>query len=794
MNTKALHILEFDSIRELLTDKAASAPGKALCRSLSPMTDRNDIEKAQDETSDALARLFRNGSISFGSIRDVTEYTKILAAGGSLGASDLIAIACLLENTARVKAYGRTELAKADNTSAGDSLNGYFDSLEPLTTLSSEIRRCIISEDEIADDASATLKSIRRSKAQMSEKIHSQLNSIISGSGRQYLQDCVITMRDDRCCIPVKAESKAQIPGIVHDQSSTGSTYFIEPSSCVELNNNLRELEVQEKNEIVVILGILSAETALHTDELMSNYDCMRHLDFVFAKASLAMDENATRPVFNDDRRIDLRKARHPLIDSSKVVPIDISLGGAFDLLVITGPNTGGKTVSLKTIGLLTLMGQAGLHIPAADRSELSIFDEVFADIGDEQSIEQSLSTFSSHMTNIVHILDNAGSDSLCLFDELGAGTDPAEGAALAESIIDHFHNKGIRTAATTHYSELKIYALSTDGVENACCEFDVDSLSPTYRLLIGVPGKSNAFAISKRLGLPDYIIDEAKKHITEDKESFEDTISYLEKNRVELEKKQLELDLREAELQKNEDTVEEKRQKLASSHDRIIQNANDEARTILQDAKDVADETIRSFRRAGNGTDIRDLERSRDNVRKKISERNFRVETEAPKKNHPILKSSQLMKGSEVYVDSFGTNGTVVTLPDKNGRLYVQCGMIRSQVNIEDLALIPEDNNSSKAGRKGNGRSMIAMTKSLSVSPEINLLGMTCDEAVSELDKYLDDASIANLHEVRIVHGKGTGALRNAVHAYLEKCHYVSSFRLGEFGEGDAGVTIAKL
>ena len=794
MNTKSLHILEFDNIRELLADKAASEPGKILCRSIAPMTDRSEIEKAQDETSDALARLFRSGSISFGSIHDVTEYTKILAAGGSLGAADLIAVAGLLENTARVKAYGRTALSKADSDSACDSLSGYFDRLEPLTIVSSEIRRCIISEDEMADDASPTLRSIRRSKNQVNEKIHSQLNSIISGSDRQYLQDCVITMRDDRCCIPVKAENKSLIPGIVHDQSSTGSTYFVEPSAVVELNNRLRELEVQEKNEIVVILAALSSETALHTDELMENYECMRHLDFVFAKASLALEENATRPIFNDDRRITLREARHPLINAAKVVPIDISLGGSFDLLVITGPNTGGKTVSLKTIGLLTLMGQAGLHIPAADRSELSVFDDVFADIGDEQSIEQSLSTFSSHMTNIVRILDSADSDSLCLFDELGAGTDPTEGAALAESILDHFHKNGIRAAATTHYSELKIYALSTEGVENACCEFDVETLSPTYRLLIGVPGKSNAFAISKRLGLPDFIIDEAKKHITEDKESFEDTISLLEKNRVELEKKQLELEAREKRLHDHEEEVEEKRQKLASSHDRIIQNANDEARDILQDAKDVADKTIREFRRAGSGTDIRDLERSRDNVRKKISDHSTRIEAPVRKKTHPAIKPSQLLKGCDVYVESFGVKGTVLTLPDKNGKLYVQCGMIRSQVNIDDLDIIPDDDQDHKNSKGGLGRGKIAMSKSLSVSPEINLIGMTCDEAISVLDKYLDDANIANLHEVRIVHGKGTGALRNAVQTYLKKCSFVSSFRQGEFGEGDAGVTIATL
>lgn len=793
MNNKALHILEFDNIKEILASKATSDPGRALCLDIAPMTDIVRIEEAQDETSDALSRLFRGGSISFGSIHDVTLFTKSLAAGGSLDAAELITIAGLLENTARVKSYGRTGLSGSDDDNS-DSLSSYFNELEPLSTVSTEIRRCIISEDEIADDASPALRSIRRSKAQTGERIHTQLTSIISGPLRTYLQDGVITMRDDRYCIPVKAENKAQIPGIVHDQSSTGSTYFIEPSSVVELNNTLRELTVQEKNEISVILAALSAEVALHTDELMSNYDNMRHLDFVFAKASLAMDENASRPVFNSDHRILLRQARHPLIDPKKVVPIDISLGGDFDLLVITGPNTGGKTVSLKTIGLLTVMGQAGLHIPAADRSELSVFDEVFADIGDEQSIEQSLSTFSSHMTNIVYILGHADIDSLCLFDELGAGTDPTEGAALAAAILDHFHKEGIRTAATTHYSELKVYALSEPGVENACCEFDVESLSPTYRLLIGIPGKSNAFAISKRLGLPDTIIDEARKHITEDKESFEDTIAYLEKTRVSLEKKQLEIDMREKTLSENENEISQKQEKLASSRDRLLRDANEEARSILQNAKDVADETIREFNKAGSGSDIRTLEHSRENIRKKISERSSHIQNTAPKPVHPLLRADQLRKGDTVRVVSMGLKGTVSTLPDKNGKLYVQCGLIRSKVSLDDLIILPDEDVTEKTGRNGSGESRIAMSKSLSVPTEIKLIGMTTDQAVEELDKYLDDASIAHLPEVRIVHGKGTGALRNAVHAYLKKCPYVSSFRQGEFGEGDAGVTIAKL
>ncbi len=794
MNNKSLHILEFDTITEILAGKATSDPGRQLCRALVPMTDLTEINKAQDETADALSRIFRNGGISFGSNRDVTLLAKSLDAGSSLDASELLHVANLLDNTARVKAYGRTGLNSDDAAASSDTLSGYFDALEPLSNITAEIRRCILAEDEIADDASQTLRSIRRSRTLTGERIHSQLNTMISGPLRTYLQDGVITMRDDRYCIPVKAENKSLVPGMIHDQSSTGSTFFIEPAAIVSLNNQLRELAVQEKNEIAVILATLSAEVAFHTEEIVRNFNMMTQLDFIFARAALAVDENATRPLFNEKHVIKLRKARHPLIDPKTVVPVDISLGDEFDLLVITGPNTGGKTVSLKTIGLLTVMGQAGLHIPALDRSELSLFNEVFADIGDEQSIEQSLSTFSSHMTNIVYILDHADQDSLCLFDELGAGTDPTEGAALAVALLEYFHRSGIRTAATTHYSELKIYALSEPGVENACCEFDVESLRPTYRLLIGIPGKSNAFAISSRLGLPDHIIDDARKHITEDKESFEDTIAYLEKTRVTLEKRQLDLEARESAIKNREADIQTKQEKLDASREKLLLDANEEARSILQEAKDVADQTIRTFNKSNSGSDIRELEHSREDIRRRISERSSHISAASPKPIHQILRSEQLHKGDLVKVVSMGLKGTVSSLPDKNGRLYVQCGIIRSQVQIDDLILLPDEDITEKTGRDGSGSSKLAMSKSLSVTTEINLLGMTTDQAVDELDKYLDDASIAHLPEIRIVHGKGTGALRNAVHSYLKKSPYIRSFRLGEFGEGDAGVTIAKL
>ena len=661
-----------------------------------------------------------------------------------------------------------------------------------MTPLSNEIRRCILSEEEIADDASPALKKIRRSMAIANDRIHSQLASMISGSCRTYLQDAVVTMRNNRYCIPVKSEYKGQVQGMVHDQSSTGSTFFIEPAAVVNLNNELRELEIKEQEEIAVILADLSAQAGAYTELLTGNQKAMTALDFIFAKAALALEQNAAMPVFNTEHQIRIRQGRHPLLDKKKVVPIDIQLGIDFDLLVITGPNTGGKTVSLKTVGLLTLMGQAGLHIPALDRSELSIFEEVYADIGDEQSIEQSLSTFSSHMTNIVSILQQADGGSLCLFDELGAGTDPTEGAALAISVLDHLHGRGIRTMATTHYSELKVYALSTPFVENASCEFSVETLRPTYRLLIGIPGKSNAFAISSKLGLPDHIIEDAKRHITEDKESFEDLLANLENSRVTIEKERLEIAGYKEEVKALKQKLEAKQEKIDQAKEKILRQANEEAREILQNAKELADETIRVFQKAEAGISIKDLEKSRQKVRDKISEKNEKLTLKNDKPTHKVLKPTQIKPGDSVKVVSMGLKGTVSSLPDKNGNLFVQCGIIRSKVSLNDLVLIEEETiNTGKMQRSSSGK--LKMSKSYSISTEINLLGRTVDEALSELDKYLDDAYLAHLPSVRVVHGKGTGALRNAVHNYLRKNRVVKSYRLGEYGEGDAGVTIVE-
>lgn len=789
MNSKALHVLEYNKIIERLTEKATSEPGRKLCRELLPMTALNEIEHAQQETADALSRLFKKGSTSFGGNKDLSRCVRSLEVGSALSVTELLQIAAMLENVNRIKAYGRNDRDDAP----ADTLDEYFGGLEPLTPLANEIRRCILSEEEIADDASPVLKQIRRKKSLTNDKIHSQLTSMVNGSYRTYLQDAVITMRNDRYCIPVKSEYKGQVPGMVHDQSSTGSTFFIEPAAVVTLNNELKELDIREQEEIERILADLSAQAGEHTEALSKNQQLMTTLDFLFAKASLAMEENGSMPVFNTEHHLKLRKGRHPLLDKKKVVPIDIELGTDFDLLIITGPNTGGKTVSLKTVGLLTLMGQAGLHIPALDRSELSVFTEVYADIGDEQSIEQNLSTFSSHMTSIVSILKNADADSLCLFDELGAGTDPTEGAALAAAILDFLHTRGIRTMATTHYSELKVYALSTPFVENACCEFNVETLRPTYRLLIGIPGKSNAFAISSKLGLSDEIIESARKHIAEDKESFEDLLSDLENSRVTIEKERLEIASYKEEIENLKKRLESKQEKIDQSKERILREAHEEARQILQDAKDVADETIRTFQKAGTSS-IKELEQSRQKVRDKISEKNAKLSLK-PSENttHKLLKPNQINPGDRVKVVSMGLTGIVSTRPDKSGKLFVQCGIIRSQVNLNDLVLLEEETVTTAAPMQRSSSGRLKMSKSYSISTEINLLGKTVDEALSALDKYLDDAYLAHLPSVRIVHGKGTGALRKAVQDYLRRCKYVKNYRLGEYGEGDAGVTIAE-
>ena len=790
MNKKTLAKLEYNKIIELLTDHASSFSGKELCRRLKPMTSLADIQIAQEETGAAFTRIVKKGRPSFGGCNPVNDSLRRLEIGGSLGSGELLRICKLLETAGRAKAYGRHD--NADDTE--DCLDSYFAQLNPVSILTTEIRRCIIEEDEISDEASPALKHIRRQMAQINDKVHATLSGMVNGSLRTYLQDPIITMRGDRYCIPVKAEYRSQVPGMIHDQSSTGSTLFIEPMAVVKLNNDLKELYGKEQEEIQVILARLSADAAEYISDIQTDYTVLRTLDFIFAKGSLAIDMNASLPLFNTEGRIHIREGRHPLLDKRSVVPITLTLGDTFDLLIVTGPNTGGKTVSLKTVGLFTLMGQAGLHIPALDRSELAVFTEVYADIGDEQSIEQSLSTFSSHMTNIVSFLKKVDDQSLVLFDELGAGTDPTEGAALAISILNHLHMRGIRTMATTHYSELKVYALSTPGVENASCEFDVETLRPTYHLLIGIPGKSNAFAIAGKLGLPDFIIEDAKTRLTEQDESFEDILTDLETSRRTIEKEQETIASYKREIERLKQETQKKQEKLEEQRDRILREANEKAHAILAEAKETADETMRNFHKFGKANiSAAEMERERERIRKKMesTRSGMMKEPAKPKKEY---KPSDFKLGESVKVLSMNINGTVASLPDSKGNLTVQMGILRSQVNISDLEIIDETPAYLKKTTRAGGKGKIKMSKSLSVSTEINLLGKTVDEAVAELDKYLDDASLAHLSSVRIVHGKGTGALRKGIHQYLRRQKHVRSFRLGEFGEGDAGVTIAEL
>ena len=790
MNKKTLAKLEYNKIIELLTDHASSFSGKELCRRLKPMTSLTDIQIAQEETGAAFTRIVIIGRPSFSGCNPVNDSLRRLEIGGSLGSGELLRICKLLETAGRAKAYGRHD--NANDTE--DCLDSYFSQLNPVSILTTEIRRCIIEEDEISDEASPSLKHIRRQMGQINDKVHSTLSSMVNGSLRTYLQDPIITMRGDRYCIPVKAEYRSQVSGMIHDQSATGSTLFIEPMAVVKLNNDLKELYGQEQEEIQKVLARLSADAAEYTTEIHTCYTILRQLDFIFAKGALALDMNASQPIFNTEGRIHIREGRHPLLDKKNVVPITLTLGDTFDLLIVTGPNTGGKTVSLKTVGLFTLMGQAGLHIPALDRSELAVFHDVYADIGDEQSIEQSLSTFSSHMTNIVSFLKQVDEHSLVLFDELGAGTDPTEGAALATSILNHLHSRGIRTMATTHYSELKVYALSTPGVENASCEFDVETLRPTYRLLIGIPGKSNAFAIASRLGIPDYIIEDAKTHLTEQDESFEDILTNLETSRKTLDKERETIAAYKLEIERLKMETSQKQEKLEAQRDRILREANEKAHAILEDAKETADETMRNFHKFGKANiSAAEMDKERERLRKKMAKTRSGM-TPEPAKPKKQYKPSDFKLGESVKFLSMNLTGSVVSLPDAKGNLDVQMGILRSKVNISDLEIIDEKPNYLQKTAKRTGKGKIKMNKSLTVATEINLLGKTVDEAVAELDKYLDDASLAHLSSVRIVHGKGTGALRQGIHKYLKRQKHVKSFRLGAFGEGDAGVTIAEL
>lgn len=797
MNEKALKTLEYTKIIDQLTEYASTEMGKQMCRELQPSCDLGTIRQSQTETTDALTRVRMKGSLSFGGVKDVRGSMKRLEIGSSLGIPELLAVSSLLTVAARAQSYGRHEKSEEF---PDDSLDERFRALDPLTPVNNEIKRCLPSEDEVSDDASPGLAKVRRSMKIVGGRVHTQLNSILNSS-RNYLQDAVITMRDGRYCLPVKAEYKSQVPGMVHDQSSTGSTVFIEPLAIVKLNNELRELEIQEKREIEFVLAALSSQLMPYTDAILSDLSILAELDFIFAKAALSRHYNCVEPKFNNKRYINIKDGRHPLLNPKQVVPINIWVGDSFDLLIVTGPNTGGKTVSLKTVGLFTLMGQSGLHIPAFEGSELAVFDNVFADIGDEQSIEQNLSTFSAHMTNIVSILNEADANSLCLFDELCSGTDPTEGAALAIAVLNFLHNMTCRTIATTHYSELKVFALTAPGVENACCEFNVETLRPTYRLLIGIPGKSNAFAISRKLGLPDYIIDEAKNQMEQKDESFEDLLANLENSRVTIEKEREEIASYKQEIETLKNRLQQKEERFSEQKEKMLSKAREEAQKILQDAKDTADQTIRNINKLAKSSGVnKELEAERTKLRGKIQDVDKKLavkKTAAPKK---AVSAKKLRLGDTVRVLSMNLKGTVSSLPNAKGDLYVQMGILRSLVNIRDLEMVEEASitgpglsgtHTGGSRGSGSGSSKIKMSKSFSVSPEVNLIGMTVDEAIPVLDKYLDDAYLAHLPQVRVVHGRGTGALKAGVHRHLKKLSYVKEYRLGEFGEGDTGVTI---
>ncbi len=791
MNKRSLRILEYNKIIDMLIPYAGSSMGQRLCRRLKPSVEQTEILRLQEETRDALARLYKQGSVSFSGVIDVGMSLKRLEVGATLSPSELLDIARLLDNTLSVRQYGVSE----EEGHEPDCLDARFLDLMPLEHISREIRRCILSADEIADDASSELKALRRSKKQMNDKIHTQLSNIVNAQNNQtLLQDSIITMRNGRYCIPVKQEYRSSFPGMIHDQSSSGSTLFIEPMSVVNLNNELKELENKEQLEIERILASLSEQTGFEREVIASDVKLLTELDFIFARAKFAKSYQGTEPIFNTRRYIHIKQGRHPLLDKNTVVPIDIELGDTYSMLIVTGPNTGGKTVSLKTIGLFTLMGQSGLHIPAFEGSELCVFQDVFADIGDEQSIEQSLSTFSSHMSNIVYIIKHATPDTLVLFDELGGGTDPVEGAALAIAILNHLKKQEIRCMATTHYSELKTFALSTDGIENASCEFDVASLRPTYRLIIGIPGKSNAFAISKKLGLPDYIIEEARSQLDASSLNFEDLISDLEASRKTIEEEEQKIAAYKTEIEALRNQLKEKQESLEQQRTKLLKNAREEAMEILEEAKEIADQSIRKYQKWERNpakANNKDMEAQRSRLRDKMKSLDGAM-NKPKKQRRSGQKAEDFKVGDTVYIISMDTTGTVLSLPNAKGELSIQAGILHMTLPITDCEItdtpVVTEPKPPKSHRRMN------LERAATIRPEINVIGLTVDEAISKIDKYMDDALLSNLSQITIIHGKGTGALRKGIHEYLRKQTHVAEFRNGEFGEGDMGVTIVEL
>lgn len=792
MNEKVLKTLEYNKIIELLVSKSISNMGKELSSELLPTTDLDEIIKNQKETTEATHIILKKGSLPLGGIKDIRRSLKRVAISGVLSIEELLHIGDFLYVCKKTSNYIKNENRNENKTEEFELVENYFDRIETISSLEKEINRCIANENEINDEATKELYDIRRSIKSSNSKIKEQLNNIIhSASYKNMIQDAVITIRNDRFCVPIKQEYRNSFPGMVHDQSSTGATCFIEPMSVVTLNNKIKELVAKEKTEIDKILRMLSEMVNEYSEQLQNNTEILTYLDFVFAKGELSISMNATEPVFNTKGYINIIKARHPILTGT-VIPIDIYIGGDFNTLLITGPNTGGKTVALKTLGLFTLMGQSGLHIAAFDHSELAVFDEVFADIGDEQSIEQSLSTFSSHMTNIVKILSEVNYNSLVLLDELGAGTDPTEGAALGISILEHLHKMQIRVAVTTHYSELKVYALSTDGVENASCEFDVETLRPTYKLLIGIPGKSNAFAISRRLGLDDTIINDAKEFISHENIRFEDVITDLEisKKSVALEQRRAEEYRQEAEKLKKE--FELQKQKLNNQRDKILLDAKEEARRLMQQTKEEADLLIRELQKQARENALpKEMDETRNKIKNKLSGLEDDLSNISKPKKDIRQIDKKLKKGDTVFVHTLNQSGVVEKDEEANGDVMVQVGIMKTKIHKSNLSL-----EKVKFVQKSTARFSTAVkkNKSLTIMNELDLRGNTIEEGLEKTDKYLDDAYLSGLLQVTIIHGKGTGALRSAISNHLRNHPVVKSYRLGVFGEGETGVTVVEL
>ena len=779
---KSIVTLELPRVLEQLAACAATQEGKERSLALRPMTDPDDVQRALDETTAAVNMLIQRGSPGFSGVKPVGASLHRADMGGSLNTRELLEIAAVLRCARTAKEYGDTE----EKT----PISHLFRALTPNRFLEDTITNSIVGEDELADSASSELASIRRHMRSTEAKVREILQKIISSNQSKYLQESIITIRSDRYVVPVKSEFKNSIPGLVHDVSSSGSTFFIEPMGVVKANNELRELAAREKKEIERILAELSAQCAAHKEDISEDYDLLIWLDTIFARGRLSLNMEASQPRLSE-KYLRLQKARHPLLDKKTAVANDLELGDKFDTLMITGPNTGGKTVTLKTIGLLTLMAQCGLHIPAGADSAVRVFDRVLADIGDEQSIAQSLSTFSSHMTTIVGILNEADDRSLILLDELGAGTDPVEGAALAASIIDSARNLGALVAATTHYAELKVYAMTTPGVENASCEFNVETLAPTYRLILGIPGKSNAFAISRRLGLPEYIIEKAAARLDAENVRFEDVLTKLDQQRQEMEKERTEAKRLKLEMEQSAAKAKEYRDKLEAERAKVVEKAQAEARSIIEEARAASDLAISELKELQKRKDLdwQQVNDGRAQARHLLNEAEKNIggpvqEPEAP----PPTRDAKA--GDTVELVKMGTQATVLSV-NKDGSLQLQAGILKISAKQDEVRVV--EGETQKAAKKVVQRAEHKL-RAMGASPEVDLRGMTADEAIGALDLFLDSAVLGKLNEVRIIHGKGTGAVRRAVREHLKRSRYIKSFRPGRYGEGEDGVTIAEL